>query len=232
MIVACVVFLGGASAVLSQMAARSPLLDPSDKDGVPLTVSLEWVNAAETAGHHGVIAKILLLPDKIVVTRWSLAPEASDIQRGCGKRLTAGPDGKLSIADMQMILDCESRASIENTTRPFSHGVILPLVSQPKHCVQTKLPNGNYEICAELLQIEPDRIRMRYEEDTYYDGKLDAHLTLFDIFLQRYAGPLSGRISGCTAKIVTAFSFNPRKPSKLVPYDHASYEHCERAPTY
>jgi hypothetical protein len=56
------------------------------------------------------------------------------------------------------------------------------------------------------------RFQIEYETDEKHDGQMSAVRTRFELNVLGY-------FQGCSAKIVAAFSFNPRDPGKLTPFD-------------
>jgi hypothetical protein len=209
--------------------ACSEILSPAESSGVELHIQLGWTSAAVTGGDpNGIYADIILQPGQIIVSRHGQTPEAHDAARGCaGIRPRVGPDGKLllSDSDAEKFINCERRAITANTTLTH-HAVILPIVAAPRKCTETRLSNGSYRICAALVEQEADRLRMEYEEDTDYAGKLYAYRARFDITLLRHPLDRLRRIWRCNAKIVEAFTFNPKQPSKLTPFDRITSERC------
>jgi hypothetical protein len=207
----------------------SQLLSPSDRAAVALNVQIDWTDVTHKVGSpYRIWASVILFPDHITVSKFGLTPESSDFERGCDKKsLEVGPDGKAlpSDANIQRFMNCRDRATPLNVTAT-RHAVMLPLVPGPSKCTETGLANGSYRICAALLQQSSNTVRLEYEEDTNHDGKLSASRVRFDITLLRRPGAPLGRILDCTAKTIAAFTFNPREPSKLAPFDHATIERC------
>jgi hypothetical protein len=205
----------------------SQLLSPSDGAAVPLSVQLAWTDATHKDGSSSAIwARVILFLDHITVSKFGLTPESSDMERGCDKTaLDVGPDGKVLPSDtnIQRFMKCRDRSTPLNVTAT-RHAVMLPFVPGPSKCTETGLANGSYRICAALLQQSPNTLRMEYEEDSNHDGRLSASRARFDVTLLRGVGALSNRILNCTAKTLAAFTFNPREPSKLAPFDHATVE--------
>jgi hypothetical protein len=214
--------------LLGATPSRSQILGPSDSRGVFLHIQLDWATAIDNGGGpNGIVADIVLKPDQILVTRSGLTPEGANINRGCGDRLrpSVGSDGKpvISPADAEMLVHCWARAAGANATLTH-HAVILPLVGGPRKCTETKLTNGLFQICAELLQQSTDHLRMEYEEDKNYAGTFYGNRGRFDVTLQR--DPRFHWVVSCSVKLVAAYSFNPKDPSRLIPFSKAGNELC------
>jgi hypothetical protein len=202
--------------------ARSQILSPADSSGIELLVKLAWTSAAVRGGDPDVIsADIVLLPNRIIVSRYDQTPEAQDIQAGCGFDRTV----QISPSDAQKFMECRRRAGAANTTLTH-HAVMLPIEGGPRKCTETHLSSGSYRICAALVEKAADRLRMEYEEDTDHTGNLYAHRARFDITLLRDPRDRLDRILGCNVKTVAAFTFNPKRSNNLVPFDRATIERC------
>jgi hypothetical protein len=206
------------------------IVSSADRSGIKLVVEFNWENAANN-GHHGngISAQIILFTDHIIVSKYGMAPESDNEENGCGKRLVRGPNGKVlpSVENMQQVLNCQDHAARLNESSTH-HSVFLPSGAGQRRCTETRLSDGSYRVCAALLSASQDILRMEYEEDINHDGQLSALRARFDITLLRDPGERSGRILGCTAKIVAAYTFNPNQPTKLTAYDHTTVERCTR----
>jgi hypothetical protein len=207
--------------------SHAQILSPGSP-AVELRLVLGWSDDTNKRGDGpGLVPQIILLPDHITVARNGPPLEARNSARECTKR--AGPDGKLTASGAQVFMDCRRREAQGFLSTPI-HAVMLPVEAGPSKCNETKLSAGSYRICASLLQQTPDLLRMEYEEDTDYGGKLYAYRARFDLALHRLGPDPLGDITGCTVKILAAFSFNPRQPTKLSPFDQVKSELCYVVP--
>jgi hypothetical protein len=218
--VTAIVFL-----ILSASAAHSLTVGPSDQDGVSLSVDLGWQTSERKTG---IVAKLIFHQDEIIVDRWGLTPQADNEETGCGKRISKGHDPKkaITVEEMKEILDCQDRASTINTLSV--HPSVILDKNTTSHCTDTKLSNGVYQLCAEIISNSPDVIRMQYEESTKYGRKISIDRVRFDLKVLRQSENPSSPIIGCTAKIVAAFTLDPKQSNKLAPFDHIQLEQCQR----
>jgi hypothetical protein len=221
----CCRAMAGFFLILSASAAHSLTVGPSDQDGVSLSVDLEWTTIERKTG---IVAKIILHQGEIIVDRWGLTPEADNEETGCGKRISKAHDPKkaITVEEMKEILDCQDRTSTLNSLS--IHPSVILDNNSLSHCTDTKLSNGVYQICAEIISNSPDVIRMQYEESTKYGQKISIDKVRFDLRLLRQSENSSSPIVGCTAKIVAAFTLDPRQSNKLAPFDHIRLEQCQR----
>jgi hypothetical protein len=211
--------------ILSASAAHSLTIGPFDQERVSLSVNLGWKT---TERNTGVVAEIILHQDEIIVERWGLTPEADNEETGCGKRVSKAHDPKkaISVDEMAQILNCEDKTAVINSVTV--HPSVILDSKTLSHCTNTKLSNGTYQICAEVISNSPDVIRMKYEENKKYWRNVSINKVRFDLKLLRQSENPSSPIIGCTAKILAAFTLDPKQSNKLAPFDHILLEQCQR----
>ena len=212
--------------ILSASVAHSLTVGPSDQDGVSLTIDLEWQTIESKSG---IVAKIILQQDAIIVDRFGLTPAADNEETGCGKRISKahGSRKSITVEEMQAILNCEDKTSEINSVS--IHPSVILSKNTLSHCTNTNMSNGLYQLCAEIISDTPDLIRMQYEEYTKYGRKASIDKVQFDLKLLRQSEDPSSIILGCAAKIVAAFTLNPKQPNQLAPFNHILLEQCHRA---
>jgi hypothetical protein len=211
--------------ILSASAAHSLTIGPSDQDGVSLTVELGWASLERKTA---IVTKIIFHQDEIIVDRYGLTPKADNEETGCGKRISRAHDPKkaISVQEMGEILDCEDKTTIINTLSV--HPSVILDNNTSSHCTNTSLSNGVYQLCAEIISNSPDVIRVQYEENKKYGAKASIVKVRFDLKVLRQSENPSSPIIGCTAKIVAAFTLDPKQSNKLAPFDHIQGEQCHR----
>jgi hypothetical protein len=209
--------------ILWASAAHPLTLGPAEQDGFCLSVDLQWKT---TEGKGGINAEIILRQDEIIVDRFGLTPAADNEETACGKRISKAHDPKKAISPQEMaaIMDCQDRVSQINILSIHS-SVIL----DSKHlssCASTKLSEGTYKLCAEVISNSPDVVRLQYEEYTKYGQKASVDKVRFDLKLLRQSENPTSSVVGCTAKIVAAFTLSPGQTNKLAPLDQVLLEQC------
>lgn len=217
--------MAGFFVILSASAAHPLTIGSSDSDVVSLSVDLAWATAERKTG---IAAKIILHQDEIVVDRWGLTPQADNEETDCGKRISKAHDPKkaITVEEMGEILDCQDGASTINSLS-IHPSVILDNTTR-SHCTDTRMSRGEYQLCAEIISNSPNVIRMQYEESTKYGPKISINKVQFDLTLVRQSENSSSPIVGCTAKIVAAFTLDPRQSNRLAPFNHIQLEQCQR----
>jgi hypothetical protein len=224
----CMVAIAG-PLLLNVAPSRSQMLGPDDAGGVKLQVSFSWKTSADaTHGDpNGISATLILKQDHVIVSKYGRTPEGDNIGNECDSKLARGPDGKvlLSNENLAMMQKCRVVAAARNEN-PTHHALLLPMAAGPRKCEEIKLSTGSFRMCAAVLQLASDHLQMEYEEDSDYRQHLFASRTRFDVALQRFGKSGHGPISGCTVKVLAAFSFNPREPGKLAPALSVGLEQC------
>jgi hypothetical protein len=212
-------------------AQTGSMLDPrTDRDGAVLSLILDWRAAGQS---YGLLPKIILRPEGLIVSTTRVGVQAQDFSNGCASRLRAGhvPGTPPTVEEMQGVLDCD-RGTVHADVAPQSNrqGVILPWGAGQRRCSDATLTHGQYRLCATVLQQSQNSFQMEYEEASHTSGTLLVTRARFEVTLERYPATslLAGRITGCSVQTSSAYSFNPRNPGKMTPMETLRGATCSR----